>query len=300
MPKELLEPCNSGLHAEHPLYDLREGLADAKKEDASETLTDRVYAVREEAYAGHSGSELDPDAPRGKDAGVSYQKAISQNQDPYDRDMFIQARDAEWVTNLCGKKAVTYVRWEDVPEGTKVIPLMMTFSRKICPITGKCIKWKARCCLRGDLMLAEHLRPGTNYSPTCDLTVARMAIAIGNRPGMHVTKFDVSSAFTTQAPGALVFAATTQGCHKMDTNGRNEVVRICSNLYGSADAARIWLNAAAELILAVGFRRSLTDPCLFRICMTEKRAHAEMKEWMANKDMDRNVNTLLKKALIQF
>ena len=291
MPKELLEPCNSGLHAEHPLYDLREGLADAKKEDASKTLTDRVYAVREEAYAGYSGSELDPDAPKGKDAGISYQKAISQNQDPYDRDMFIQARDAEWVTNLCGKKAVTYVRWEDVPEGTKVIPLMMTFSRKICPITGRCIKWKARCCLRGDLMLAEHLRPGTNYSPTCDLTVARMAIAIGNRPGMHVTKFDVSSAFTTQAPGALVFAATTQGCHKMDTNGRNEVVRICSNLYGSADAARIWLNAAAELILAMGFRRSLTDPCLFRICMTEKRAHAEMKEWMANKDMDRNVNT---------
>ena len=326
MPEELQIPCNSGLHAEHPLYDLREGVKDAERLETGHEgpparacavrspwkarpefgvrmneaeglgtghvgLPARACAVREAAYTGDSGKELDPDAPRGKDNGVSYEKAISQNQDTHDRDMFIQARDAEWVTNLCGKRAVSYVRWEDVPPGTKVIPLMMTFSRKICPITGKCIKWKARCCLRGDLMLAEHLRPGTNYSPTCDLTVARMAIAIGNRAGMHVTKFDVSSAFTTQAPGALVFAATTRGCHKMDLSGRNEVVRICKNLYGSADAARIWLNAAAELILAIGFRRSLTDPCLFRICMSEEQAISDMEEWERNEGRDAGVNT---------
>ena len=265
-PETLVVPRDSGLHKNNPDYTLEENLAAINQGEALDR--EHINAV--------------------KTKSMNYGEAIAKNKDPHDKQMFIDSTRVEWITNLVGKGAVQYVEWAEVPTDTKVIPLLATYCRKQDPTTGLTNKWKCRICLRGDIMDPEiHCKEGSNYAPTADLTAARMVIGIGNRPGMWRGKLDVSSAYTQCNPGALVYASTTAGCHKFDSTGRKQVVKICKNLYGSPDAAAIWLNQAVELLLRIGFRRSLQDPCLFRLSFSRSKAREEMKSWKADKDQDK-------------
>ena len=266
IPDALKTPRDSGLHENNPDYSLQERLASIATKNA--TQKDFVRRI--------------------KDSGMNYGEAIAKNWDPHDRKMFQKATDKEWLLNLIGTKAVGYVDWEDVPEGTKPIPLLATYSRKKCPITGKTIVWKCRICLRGDLMGPEHVHEGPLYAPTVDLTTVRCCLGIGTRPGIKRAKFDISSAFTKATPGALVFARTTAGCHEYDIHGRQKLVKILANLYGSPDAARRWIELASNLFQRIGFRRSLMDAGLFRISLPVDVAKEEMATWEANKDMDKD------------
>ena len=264
IPQTLLTPRDSGFHESHPDFDMGQKLAAVHQDEAKEK--DFVNRIKEQ--------------------GMNYGEAIANNLDRQDKQKFIEATDKEWLENLVGKNVVQYVSREDLPPGTKVVPLLATYARKKNPTTGLTEKWKARICLRGDLMDESHMQEGTRYAPTANLAVSRLVLGISNRPGVWRGKFDVSAAFTQAEVGGLVFAATTAGCHKYDRNGQKMVVRILKNLYGDPTAARRWLDIAVIQLLRMGFRRSLYDPCLFRCAISTKEAKEEMAYFKANPDMD--------------
>ena len=264
IPQTLLHPRDSGFHESHPEFNIGQKLADVRQEEAKEQ--DFVNRIKEQ--------------------GMSYGEAIANNLDRHDKQKFIEATDKEWLENLVGKNIVQYTSVDSLPPGTKVVPLLATYARKKNPVTGLTEKWKARICLRGDLMDESHMQEGTRYAPTANLAVSRLVLGISNRPGVWRGKFDVSAAFTQADVGGLVFAATTAGCHKYDRNGQKMVVKIMRNLYGDPTAARRWLDIAVLQLLRMGLRRSLYDPCLFRGAISTAEAKEEMAYFKANPEMD--------------
>jgi hypothetical protein len=264
IPQTLLIPRDSGFHESHPEFNIGQKLAGVRQNEAGEQ--DFVNRIKEQ--------------------GMNYGEAIANNLDRHDKRKFVEATDKEWLDNLVGKNIVQYVSIDDLPPGTKVVPLLATYARKKNPVTGLTEKWKARICLRGDLMDESHMQEGTRYAPTANLAVSRLVLGISNRPGVWRGKFDVSAAFTQADVGGLVFASTTAGCHRYDINGQKMVVKIMRNLYGDPTAARRWLDIAVLQLLRMGLRRSLYDPCLFRGAISTKEANDEMAYFKANPDMD--------------
>ena len=305
IPNTLLTQRDSGLHRNNPDYHLQERLAEidqkqARANDLANWNTTQTEPSSPTSTRCNRGTKRAEDKERKlesvhkiKTKQLTYRDAIGQNPDPEDQRKFQEALNAEWLGNLVGLGAVQYTSMEDVPEGTRVVPMIAAYSRKTNPITGKPEIWKCRICLRGDLYGPEHVHKDdfgnqkTLYAPTADLTVAKMVIGIGARENVSLAKFDIKAAFTNASVGAEVFASTVQGCHRYDKNGAKQVVRIVKNLYGSPDAARRWIDLAITQLLRMGFRRSLYDPCLLRICLPNDVAKKEMAAWEADKDMDK-------------
>ena len=305
IPNTLLTQRDSGLHKNNPDYHLQERLAEidqkqAREEDLAkwETAHSEQAGIpstrcnrgtRRAAERAHRNASVN----KVKTKSMTYREAILQNPDPEDKKKFEEALNAEWLGNLVGLGAVQYTSLEEVPHGTRVVPMVAAYSRKVNPITGETEIWKCRICLRGDMYGPEHIHKDdfgnqkTLYAPTADLTVAKMVIGIGARENVSLAKFDIKAAFTNASVGAEVFASTVQGCHRYDKNGAKQVVRIVKNLYGSPDAARRWIDLAINHLLRIGFRRSLYDPCLLRISLPTDVAKKDMADWEADKDMDK-------------
>lgn len=272
-PRALVTPRNSGRHKNHPEYVLGEKLAKNAQDEAK--TQDHIRVVKTAKMA-----------VTDKDSGLSYGEAIARNTDPHDREMFKRANTKEWVENLLDKKVVQFRTQDEIPPGTKIIPLMTTFCRKKDPVTGEIVKWKARMCLRGDLMTSKEMAPGTRYAPTAHLEVTRMLMGISNRKGMWCGKLDVSGAYLQAPVGALLFAATPAGCAKYDGQGRAMFLQIMRNLYGDPTAARRWITLCIEQLELMKFRRSIHDACLFRVSLPFEEAEADMKAFIDDPGKD--------------
>ena len=264
-PEALITPRDSGRHKNHPEYVLGEKLAKNAQDEAQ--TRDHIEVVR-----------IAKALTTTKDNGLSYSEAIARNKDPHDREMFKQANTKEWVENLLEQEVVVFRRWDEIPPGTKIIPIMTTFSRKR-DAKGKITKWKARACLRGDQMTSKEMAPGSRYAPTANLESTRMLMGISNREGMWSGKLDVSGAYLQAPVGALLFAATPAGCATYDNEGRQMFLQVMKNLYGDPTAARRWITLCTRQLEIMGFCRSFQDPCLFRTCVTFEEAERDMKEF---------------------
>jgi hypothetical protein len=208
---------------------------------------------------------------------MSYNEAITNNPDPDERKAFQEAAHQEFYGNLIGKGCVKFVTEDELPADAEPLSLLWTMLWKIDSVTGKKVRAKARCCQRGDLAKPfVHYDPAVQYSPTPSMTAAKMVITMGLKPGIFLLKFDVTAAFTKASPGRRTWLFTPQGMHQYDDLGRKMLLEQMSNLYGSVDAARRWLDLAFEQIIAMGFRRSLWDPCLMRMTMPK----AEVAEYI--------------------
>ena len=208
---------------------------------------------------------------------MSYNEAITNNSDSEERKAFQEAAHQEFYGNLIGKGCVKFVTEDELPADADPLSLLWTMPWKIDSVTGKKVRAKARCCQRGDLAKPfVHYDPAVQYSLTPSMTAAKMVMTMGLKPGVFLLKFDVTAAFTKASPGRRTWLFTPQGMHQYDDLGRKMLLKQMSNLYRSVDAARKWLDLAFEQILAMGFRRSLWDPCLMRMTLPK----AEVAEYI--------------------
>ena len=106
------------------------------------------------------------------------------------------------------------------------------------------------------------------------MTASMLVLTMTNRPDVHGLKMDVKAAFTKASPSRVVYSYLPEGIHAKDSNGRDKMVAILANLYGSVEAARRWLLLAMEQFALMGFKVSAWDACTIRIAMPKSEVEA--------------------------
>ena len=117
-------------------------------------------------------------------------------------------------------------------------------------------RFKARCCLLGNLMDPSNL----NFSsPTPRLSSFRYALSWAAKTGAAVWSADVEQAFLLAAPAEPIYATFPPGFE--DPNGK--VMFLLKNLYGSTTAPFQFNNYLSNSLILQGFKPNPFDPCLF-------------------------------------
>ena len=104
---------------------------------------------------------------------------------------------------------------------------MWTFLWKICSATGRKLRAKARCVIRGDQSIpGVHHTADETYRPTpiMHTVVAALVHFMSDEEVAVRGKFDVKAAFTNAKPSQTNYLYTPQGVHKYDDEGR---ISIC-------------------------------------------------------------------------
>ena len=179
-------------------------------------------------------------------------KAIQKIDDPVIRQRWNDACDAE----IRGIKEANTYKLVDRPSGVRCIPLVWVFKIKQ-PLPGETIgKFKARCCLLGNIMLASDQ---DFASPTPRLSTFRYLLSYAAKTGAHVWSADVEQAFLCAAPAEPIYCTFPPGY--ADPNGK--VMFLLKNLYGSTTAPFQFNCYLANSLMAQGFTPNEYDCCLF-------------------------------------
>ena len=179
-------------------------------------------------------------------------KEIQRIGDATIRDRWNAACDAE----IQGLKDANVYRLVDRPSGVRCIPLVWVFKIKQ-PKAGEDIgRFKARCCLLGNIMLASDQ---DFASPTPRLSTLRYLLSWAAKEGAAVFSADVEQAFLSAPPAEPIYATFPPGYE--DPNGK--VMFLLKNLYGSTTAPYMFNNYLSNCLIAQGFTPNPLDVCLF-------------------------------------
>ena len=157
----------------------------------------------------------------------------------------------------------TLIPVDMVPPDSKIIhsttPLRIKRNQKTLQVD----KYKARCCARGDMLAGE---VELTYSPTISSLAFDTVSAIAVHDQMSMCTIDTVGAYLYQDyPADLpplylkLEPATADACDLPPS----QVYRVGKYLYGLPDAGRAYYLAYSNHLIANGYRRSSSDPCLF-------------------------------------
>lgn len=144
-----------------------------------------------------------------------------------------------------------------LPKDAKTIPSKWIFRVKTNP-DGNIDKYKARFVIKG-----FNQRQGVDYnqtfSPVVKLSTIRSILSIAASKKMHLTQFDVSTAFLYGKLNETIYMQQPEGYN----NRTNQVCKLRRSLYGLKQALRCWTKRIDDLLLKLGFKTSEADPCLY-------------------------------------
>ena len=105
------------------------------------------------------------------------------------------------IANLVKRNVWEVIPRSSIPEGVKTVPGTWSFRCKRRP-SGDFLKFKARWCLRGDIMKRNIVDSGEtvdNFSPVCQWSSLRLMMVLGIMFGLDSKAVDFSSAFAQAA-----------------------------------------------------------------------------------------------------
>ena len=220
-------------------------LADIDEMESS-TLSPRIYAAKS------GGDPLTP----------NYVEAMSG---PHAAE-FWEAMHKE-IKALTKRETWELVPRSSVPEGVPIIPGTWSFKIKTRP-DGSFNKFKARWCLRGDLMKKSITDAGNevdNFSPVCQWSSIRLMLILSTIFKLETRCLDFSNAFA-QAKLSDEQRIYAELPANFVTDDETDCVFLMKrSLYGSAFAAKLFYEKARDGLLRSGlnFKQSDIDPCLF-------------------------------------
>lgn len=153
-------------------------------------------------------------------------------------------RDVKNLTawRLAAVKEITELQakecWEEclkseaIDKGKQMIPTTWVFWLKRNP-AGEITKFKARICLRGDLMDDDE----ESYAPVVSWSTVRFFLIIANMLGWHTVSVDWSNAFIHAKLKEPMYMATPRGFTNQ-LYGALGCLRVTKSLYGSEFAPR--------------------------------------------------------------
>lgn len=149
--------------------------------------------------------------------------------------------------------------WEltDLPVGARAIPCKWVYRLKTHP-DGSIDKYKARLVVKG-FSQRQGIDYCETYSPVAKLGTIRTVLSIAAEERMHLTQFDVSTAFLYGSLDEAIFMKQPDGFK--DNTGR--VCRLKRSLYGLKQSPRCWNKCFGQFLTDLGFVASEADPCLY-------------------------------------
>jgi len=195
------------------------------------------------------------------------------------RDMIKDADCPHFEKDMCRKiddllasNTITVVPRSIVPCDNTILQAIWSFRRKRAP-DWSVLKHKARLCPHGGMQI-EGINYWDTYAPVIDWRTVRLTLILSLLSGLKSRQVDYVSAYT-QAPldcelymnippgfvvnnGILEFSnASTKG------NSTHYVLRLNKNVYGLKQAGNNWFTELRGSLLALNFKQSSHDPCLF-------------------------------------
>lgn len=149
--------------------------------------------------------------------------------------------------------------WELVtlPKGCRALPCKWVYRVKTNP-DGTVDKFKARLVIKG-----FNQRAGIDYSetfsPVAKMGTIRALLSLAASKGMHLSQFDVSTAFLYGELEEDIFMKQPDGFE----DGTDRVCKLKRSLYGLKQAPRCWNKRFGRYLLQLGFRASAADPCFY-------------------------------------
>ncbi|GFH50768.1 hypothetical protein CTEN210_07244 [Chaetoceros tenuissimus] len=142
-------------------------------------------------------------------------------------------------------------------QGHKIIPCTWVFRLKRYP-DGTPKKYKARICLRGDLM--ETKDDENTYSPVVSPITIRLFLTISKYIGYTTCTFDFSNAFVQADNPRETYMHIPRGFLGEEPN---QCLKLLKSIYGSIWAPRLFYNLARSVFEKLGLIKSEVDDCLF-------------------------------------
>lgn len=182
------------------------------------------------------------------EAPASYEEAINSSQSVH----WKEAMQNEM------KSLQENQTWEltALPEDAKAIPCKWVFRVKTNP-NGSIDKYKARLVVKG-----FNQRYGVDYSetfsPVAKLSTIRSMLSVASAEKMHLTQFDVSTAFLYGELEEVIYMQQPEGY----SDGTENVCKLKRSLYGLKQAPRCWSKRFGAFLVSAGFKASDADPCL--------------------------------------
>ena len=160
---------------------------------------------------------------------------------------------------------ISWGTWQAVirktlPDGAEIVPLTWVYRIKRLP-NGEFCKFKARLCVRGDLMNDDV----ETYAPTVKFSTIRTVLAFALRMKLITKQIDFSNAFVQAELGERekLYVTLPPGVHHPTRDNKEVVLQLKKSLYGQKDAPRLWYKKVKAGIENLGFVSSEADPCLF-------------------------------------
>ena len=190
-------------------------------------------------------------------AKITTKRALSSS----DRDKWIEALKAEIDQLFAGTLL------EESPVGVRGVDYVLIHSTMQLKIKLKSDmtieKYKARLCARGDMLSGIILE---TYSPTISSLARATAHQLAILDGMHTCIVDTVGAYLYQDyPSTATPLYLKLEPHVATALGLNPdaTYRIKKYLYGLPDSGRAYYHAYSEHLTNEGYKRTLSDPCLF-------------------------------------
>lgn len=221
----------------------RSSRATKKPQRFGDVLVPGKYNTWEEASFALNAEEFvqgDPDS-------------IAEAKQRGDWPMWQKAINEEYSSLL---KNDTWILCE-LPPGRKAITCKWVFKLKR-KANGDFDKYKARLVARG-FSQEKGFDYNETYSPTAKLTTFRILLAIAVHHGYLVHQMDVKCAFLNGLLNEEIYMQQPDGFQK----GTSKVCKLNRSLYGLKQASRMWNERFNEFIVKLGFKRCLSDQCLY-------------------------------------
>jgi hypothetical protein len=148
--------------------------------------------------------------------------------------------------------------WVEVPESEakgRILPSTWVFKKKRAP-DGSIKKFKARICLRGDLMEGV----SDTFSPVVAFSTVRVFFIMSLLLEWKTCTVDFSNAFVQATRTDEVWMHVPRG---FKPQRPRHVLKLIKSLYGAKDAPKLWSDHLFEALRLEGFIQSKIDPCLW-------------------------------------
>ena len=199
---------------------------------------------------GHKAKAYNPDLP-------SVREALTG---PHAEE-FWSAMDKE-IESLEDMETWKVIPRDQLPSKSSVIPGTWAMRIKRKP-DGSLSKFKARFCVRGDMMQQGLHFSDSSYSPVVGWPTIRSTLVMAASLGLHTRQVDFINAFCQASQKEPLFIELPQHYRIKGREQEDLVLCLQKSLYGQVNAPKLFFEHISEGLTKVGFAPSASDPCLF-------------------------------------
>jgi Reverse transcriptase (RNA-dependent DNA polymerase) len=182
-----------------------------------------------------------------------YLRMPSDEQTPWDAAM-----DKE-MNELYNKQTYELVDKSAVQAaGHEIIPSTWVLRLKRAP-DGTPVKHKARFCVRGD---KQTLVDEDVFAPVVEWSTVRLMFTMAVTKKLKTTQIDFRNAFVQSYLPEPIYLDLPPN-HRYRKSYPNMVLKVNKSLYGDKRAPKLWFQHLTKALLAMGFKQSTMDQCLF-------------------------------------